>query len=528
MQILRIYGGVVLSANRRVTSATRRSTPGRFYDWQADFPKDLQEKTPEGNTIIDLWFELTSEEQANFQQSVGTRLRTELPIRLTIGARHVEFAVRKQGPGAAALTAKAAQVAQFVGRALRVEHVESVRTAERARQVVEDMLSIELIDLEQNEEFALALESLTAAVKPAADRLSADLAATLRAFLPDVREVEIGLSTDRILHAISSQVQITVDDGVSTELRHKGDGVQSLAALALVRKAAEVRRGALVLAIEEPEAHLHPRAVHQLRDVLAEIAVSQQVVLTTHSGVLVDRQKLGNNILVRANRAAPASQIAEIRDALGVRVGDNLQSAEMVLVVEGGSDSRAVTALVSEYSSSLAAALSSGVLAIESLGSASNLPARLEALRSSLCDFHVLLDNDDAGRLAAGKARDRGLLHPLEENLVTVPGMKDSEFEDLLDLALYADKIRQTFGVDLEAKAFRKSALKWTSRVAEAFRAQGKAWSDNVKVSVKTLVAMEVAEAPAQALRVERAESFTALISQLEQRLQTDRGSKSD
>ncbi|GAA2085487.1 hypothetical protein GCM10009821_28880 [Aeromicrobium halocynthiae] len=33
-----------LSPNRRVTSATRRSTPGRFYDWQADFPKISRRK----------------------------------------------------------------------------------------------------------------------------------------------------------------------------------------------------------------------------------------------------------------------------------------------------------------------------------------------------------------------------------------------------------------------------------------------------------------------------------------------------
>ncbi len=267
MQILRLYGAMSVSSTRRPASP-RRLTPGRYYDWQSDFPKDLQDKTPEGNSIIDLWFELTLDEQTAFHKAIGTRLRTELPIRLIIGPRHVEFAVRKQGPGAVALTAKAAQVAQFVGRALRVEHVESVRTAARARQVVEDMLSLELAELEEDEKFSAALEALTAAVKPVADRLSADLAATLKAFLPDVRDVEIGLSTDRILNAISSQVQITVDDGVSTELRHKGDGVQSLSALALIRKAAEVRRGALVLAIEEPEAHLHPRAVHQLREVL--------------------------------------------------------------------------------------------------------------------------------------------------------------------------------------------------------------------------------------------------------------------
>lgn len=417
------------------------------------------------------------------------------------------------------MTSKAGLVAQFVGQSLRVEHVESVRTASRARRVVEDMVGLELSGLEGDDEFATALSMLVDAVKPVAERLSGDLAATLKAFLPDVKSVEVALRTDRIISALSSQVQITVDDGVSTELQHKGDGVQSLAALALIRKAADVRRGALVLAIEEHEAHLHPRAIHQLRDVLTEIAVTQQVVLTTHSGVLVDRRNLSNNILVRANRATPARSLEEIRDALGVRAGDNLRNADLVLVVEGGCDSIALAAQLCDQFVDLAEALKGGTLAIESLGSASNLTARLDALTSMLSQVHVLVDNDDAGRQAAQKARGLGLLSTAEENFTTVPGMKDSEFEDLLDPASYSPAILRTFGVDLTAKEFRHSKTKWSGRVRDVFVAQGKAWNDSIKTSVKTVVAMEVAQNPGSARHPARAASIEALGRALERRL---------
>ena len=236
MQVLRMYGlnattSSRSTASRTPTRTTRRMITRRIYDWTYDFPKDLQEKTPEGNTIIDLWFELTPLEQAAFQEAIGSRLRTELPIRLTIGPRMVDFAVRKQGPGGAALTKKAPAIAQFVGRSLRVEYVESVRTAARAKQVVEDMVEIELSNLEEDAVFSAALETLVDAVKPMTDRLSLDLSTTLQAFLPEVRGVEIALGTERILSALSSQVQIVVDDGVATELQHTGDGVQSLASI---------------------------------------------------------------------------------------------------------------------------------------------------------------------------------------------------------------------------------------------------------------------------------------------------------
>jgi putative ATP-dependent endonuclease of the OLD family len=56
---------------------------------------------------------------------------------------------------------------------------------------------------------------------------------------------------------------MVVDDGTATDLQLKGDGVQSLAAISLIRHVSEERSGEreLVLAIEEPEAHLRPRAV---------------------------------------------------------------------------------------------------------------------------------------------------------------------------------------------------------------------------------------------------------------------------
>lgn len=521
MQVLRLYGlNAMASSSRTPTRGpTRRITPRRIYDWTYDFPKDLQEKTPEGNTIIDLWFELTPIEQTAFQEAIGSRLRTELPIRLTIGPRSVDFAVRKQGPGGAALTKKAPAIAQFVGRSLRVEYVESVRTAARAKQVVEDMVEIELSNLAEEARFSAALETLVDAVKPMTDRLSLDLATTLQAFLPEVRGVEIALGTERILSALSSQVQIVVDDGVATELQHKGDGVQSLAALALIRKAADVRRGALFLAIEEPEAHLHPRAIHQLRGVLTDIAATQQVVLTTHSAALINRLTIENNILVRSNRAAPAMNVSEIRDALGIRVGDNLSQAELVLVVEGGCDWTAISALLSDRSTKLAEAMSTGLLAVESLGSASNLSARLDGLRNMLCRYHVLLDNDEAGRTAADKARTYGLLSPSEENFVAVPGLKNAEFEDALDQDIYVDAIRTSFGVNLNAPEFKHAKAKWSDRVAATFRAQGKNWSDQVKTAVKTVVAMQVAENPSEAIHSQRSKSLLSLVEELERRL---------
>jgi putative ATP-dependent endonuclease of OLD family len=515
MMMLRRYG---LPGIGRTTSRLRVSP--RDYDWTEDFPKSLQSRTPEGNTIIDLWFELDEVEQTEFRERIGSNLRTELPIRLTISATAVEFSVRKQGRGGVTLNRKSSRVAQFIGQALRVEYIQSVRTATRAQAVVQDMVAYELEEDTEQQQFTDALTKLVSSIEPVVNRLSGELASTLKNFLPDVSSVSIELTTEGVLEALLSKLKIIVDDGVATELKYKGDGVQSLAALALVRKAAADRRlGALLLAVEEPEAHLHPRAIHELRQVLIDIAVKQQVVLTTHTPLLVNRHRLSSNIIVRSNRAAPAKNLADLRDALGVRISDNLLSASLVLLVEGGGDEAALKEILGHKSPQLKNALVSGGLAIEQLGSASKLTSRLHELRAQLCRYHVLLDDDQAGRDAARNARTEGLLLPSEEHLVVVPGQTEAEFEDTLDPAIYKDAILTTFGVNLDVKEFKHARTKWSTRVERTFLSQGKHWDKYVKMSVKSLVGRLVCSDPTNALHSKRANSLSSLASELERRL---------
>ena len=123
--------------------------------------------------------------------------------------------------------------------------------------------------------------------------------------------------------ALRIGTQIIVNDGTPTLLERKGDGVQSLAALALMRHLSESGSLSqhLILAIEER--------------VITEIAKRNQVIITTHNPLLVNRSNIGSNILVQKSRAKAARHISEIRDALGVRASDNLRHAELILLVEG-------------------------------------------------------------------------------------------------------------------------------------------------------------------------------------------------
>ena len=511
----RSRGGVV--SERVVTTIHSRE----LYDWYRDFPISLQKRSPNGRTVFDFEFELSSAEVDQFKQDVKSNLNGLLPIRLSLGhGGEASFEVRKQGRGAATLSKKRAAIARFVASHLNLREIPSVRTASAAMQLVDEMVSRELRVLERTQEYRKAVEDISALQEPTLTRLSTTVRSMLSTFLPDVKGVAIEV-TDRY-GALRRNSHIVVDDGTATDLRYKGDGVQSLAAISLIHHVSQESAGEseLVLAIEEPEAHLHPRAIHQLRSVLQDIASRQQVVVTTHSPLLINRAEIGSNVIVDRNRARRARSIQEIRQTLGVRVADSLAAAELVLVVEGESDRRALLALLPLTSSPIASALSNGHLALDSLHGASNLTYKMSQLRDQLCTAHAFLDHDQAAIGAAKKAVTEGVLIPSDHTFATSPGMKESETEDLYHVDFYREMILRRYNVDLSLSAsFKRRSKKWTDRVHAAFLAAGQTWDESVCKQVKAQVAELVEADPSSVMHPMWRSSFDGLVSAIQSKL---------
>lgn len=493
------------------------------YDWERDFPMDLQESKPDGESKFVLEFELSAEEVEDFKREVRSSLNGRLPIEVTLGKKDPGFKVVKKGPGGPALSKKADAIGQFVARRIAVEHIPAVRTAEEARRVVEEIARRELVTVDVQAILDKALRQVEELQAPVLEGLSEDLTKTLSEFLEDVSKVEVRFSPDRWHESIRHSVEVVVDDGSPTELRYKGDGVQSLAALSLLRHAWERSAGArhLVLAIEEPESHLHPNAIQRLRGVLDELSEKHQVIMTTHSPLFVDRFDVGSNVIVADNQARPAANVAEIRNILGVRASDNLMHAELVLLVEGDEDAAVLGPVLAHRSDRLSRALQEGLLAIQPMGGAGNLEYELQRARDTICVAHVFLDDDKSGREAVDRALRAGLLKDSDVNLTAVLGNAEAEFEDLIDPRCYEAALRTNFGerVTTTSRQFRTNK-KWSVRMGNVFRAAGKRWDDRVKVRLKRIVADAASENPAGAISQHREGPIDALVASLETKLE--------
>jgi len=105
-----------------------------------------------------------------------------------------------------------------------------------------------------------------------------------------------------------------------------------------------------------------------------------------------------------------------------------------------------------------------------------------------------------------------------DANFSICPGMKEAELEDLYDPKIYEDVVKNTYRVTLQSPKF-KTKNKWSERMREVFRQQGKRWNNQVETNLKGKISEVIASDPENALLPNKRASFDGLVSALEQRL---------
>ena len=155
---------------------------------------------------------------------------------------------------------------------------------------------------------------------------------------------------------VASSIQVEEGE-LSFPIGMTGEGSQ-----AMVRLVDQLERGSPVMAIEEPETHLHPALIKRMGRLLAESSEKgKQIFICTHSPFLVEQSSLGNFFVVKKERegtqASPMGDIDSLRELLldiGMRPSDVLFS-DAVLLVEGLSDEMFVVRLSDKVNVPLAA-----------------------------------------------------------------------------------------------------------------------------------------------------------------------------
>jgi putative ATP-dependent endonuclease of the OLD family len=528
--LVRWHNQVRRTADGKIVRVQPSILGGRYggidYDWETDFPISKQKNAkPDSSTNITLDFELDEGETQKFKDEIKSNLNGTLPLMLSFNQRSFDLVVKKQGKGQIELTRKSTRIADFVSQRIRFEYIPAIRTAESASRVISQLVERELLRLEDDPNYSQAVLQIEALQKPIFNQLAGAIQSTVSGFLPSVKSVELLARREARYRSLRRDVEIIVDDGNLTKLERKGDGVQSLVALALMRHASEQSTSdgsSSIIAIEEPESHLHPKAVHELRAVIEGLSKNHQVVLTSHSPLFVDPNSLKNTIIVQNSRAAPATHVAHVREALGVRFSDNLQNARVVLLVEGSDDVVSLKSIISSRSEKLRLALKNGTITFDHLGGASALRQKASYYNAGACLLQCFLDNDAAGVAAVTRTVGEKVLTVKDVNLCSVPGMEESELEDLYDKNIYAEQFLKKFGVDPKKKPLGKDRKKWSNVIERLFKEAGKPWDDSIKFEVKSWLAQFAAENASTILLQRLSGPLDSFISTVEDKLPLD------
>lgn len=502
VRALRLAMSVMLNFQKR-----RRPTSVRYlsrldddeFRFERDFPIHLQSRKSGLESRFRLEFELNDQETEDFKNELKINLGGVLKIEIKIGQDSTpKLDTILQGKASKALSEKSVQVCEFISKRLIFNHIPAVRTHEDAVSIIRGMIISEFRELAQNPDYKSAVETLERLRQPVVQAIEERIAQQISPFMPNLARVRVEtLDETRHFRPAARDINVLIDDGNETPIETKGDGIQSLAALALLKeRSAEF--SASIIAIEEPESHLHPAAMHEIQRVIYDLGKENQVIISTHNPIFVDRMEIKSNIIVRSGKAISAKSISEIRNVLGIEVSDNLQNTRLALVVEGPSDQKVISRFLSDLDLKYKTLLRDGELGFHHLGGGSKLSYHLQNLKNSVCEVVVLCDNDEAVRKDVNEVILRGLVDGNKTFLIPLlDGRNESELEDCVDPEVYRSAFRDQFGVDISLPSFG-SNKKWADRLKDLFDQCGRPWSNGTKATAKKLVSelVESSEAP--------------------------------
>ena len=507
--ILRAIGVFFGSLQTRRIPLRRRPHSRLRYRYEDDYPKKYDgRRGRRWSTRMIGTMAFDDDDQESAERSLGFSIPSTLSI--TVEYPHGEDIPRREKLETNVDGWKEEQHAEFLrwfGAQYRYVYIPAIRGIDDFRHSVFDELVTRAIQkVRRSKQRLKALDNFFADIQEEIAGVEEELGEVLRAFIPDVKSIDFELSELNILRLVSVR-DIHIDDAARTSLELKGDGFKSLFAMSILQYLARQQHGRdVIFGIEEPEAHLHSNAIYTVKDTLRELAKDFQVLITTHSPILIERTDIGSNLIVeqegtedfRAN-ARTARTLGDIRASLGIRPQDNMMTAEVVLVVEGTSEEVSMAKVLEHVLPGLNAPLAEGRIRVVAAGGASKISSVIRALARDAASAVLLVDSDAEGREVAQRMRDSGLLAPAD--VFEIParkGCKETEFEDAFPVALYVDRLNEACGLavtsaDVE-EARRRSGgrhsryAKWSTVMEALFVDNGKNW-DGLKETAKTAVA---------------------------------------
>ena len=280
-----------------------------------------------------------------------------------------------------------------------------------------------------------------------------------------------------------------------------------------------------VLLLDNPGLLLHPSGQKDLLNALEEIAEANQIIITTHSPFLIDKNKL-ERIRIIERKKDEGTKVYEkfwdsvydsfqvIRASIGADISDSLFGHKNNIIVEGYSD-KIYLETMSDYlkKKKNKKTIDINKVMIIGAGGADKIPYLVTWFKAEKYNSLALLDADNEGRKVVQEIernpnievdRDSGILI-LSEISEEFKG-KDMEIEDLFNEEFYNMAVNKAYREIFEDKQRRfeiqleeipSTGLR-TKRYSKFFKENDLGGFDKVKVAleIKKILSKETEELP--------------------------------
>lgn len=236
-------------------------------------------------------------------------------------------------------------------------------------------------------------------------------------------------------------------------LSHIGGGHQEVVALNFQLRSAETS----IIAIEEPEVHMHSNLSRILFNILKDVCENKQIIISTHSPIFVDTLDLSYAWIFRKDgletkqyRIQEAEDLTIVSYELGIRPSD-IFFADRILFVEGSIDKTVYRIWASKKGIDL---ISPKISVIPLRGSTKgnrHLKAWNEVTKNIPVSIYIILDND--AKLQADKLIEDELI---ESRQISV--LEKGTIEDYYDIDILMNIMNERYN-----KEFTEEDLKPTT-----------------------------------------------------------------
>lgn len=445
----------------------RKVISKQLYDWHEDFPIDLQnsKKLKNKSTSIRMDFEMNDSEIQKLYEKINSFINGAISIYINISEDNsISLTVPKRGKNTKALSDKVVSICNFIYERFDMQFISAIRSESDAYEAIYKLIETQLSstdDERYHEAVAYIQEFQERQLKSLSNRIKKPLST----FLPQIKSVNLFL-TERYRqrgYTFGKDINIEIDDGVLTSFTNKGDGVKSLVTIAMLSQI-ESSKDRIVI-VDEPENHLHPEAIRFINNVICELSQKNQIIVSTHNPIFVNRINISSNIIVEHREASSAKRVEDIRKSLGVICSDNLIYSDYVIVVEGPSDRELLTK-VFMHDSDIQEAIQNNIITIRSIGGVDNLKAEIYNLEQYCCNYIIILDVDSAAKQAANSVKQTLGIAESKFRYFLVPGHKESELEDLYNPDFYREYLFK-HNFDISNNVFKNKSKKWSDRVSD-------------------------------------------------------------